>query len=291
MMRAALLGPYAPRFACGLLPDIDATATIAPRAALSAGWAALARSQVARVFTAKTRSQSSTEYCRSAPGRLIPALLTSPSRPPKRPTASATTCAGASALPMSACRGRASASSFPRSAIRLSSSRNGTKSTAAIFAAWPRARASRARRRHVARPIPLAAPVTSTRMRTSSGRSVPRTRSVDEAVEPARVLADDLLSDVGRQVPELTLDDLTGVGPDAVGVGEVRAPHDVVDPNLVEQLDADAIRLVGRLALAAPVLARSQAQSEVLELVLPFRIHALEDVRDPADAALADDDP
>src|SRR5439155_3434254 len=60
MIRAALLGPYAPRFACGLLPDIDATATIAPRAAVRAGWAALARSHVARVFTAKTRSQSST---------------------------------------------------------------------------------------------------------------------------------------------------------------------------------------------------------------------------------------
>src|SRR5437773_4054170 len=174
MMRAALLGPYAPRFACGLLPDIDATATIAPRAALSAGWADLARSQAARALTANTRSQSSTEYCRSAPGRLIPALLTSPSRPPKRPTASATTCAGASALPMSACRARASASSFPRSSIRLSSSRNGTKSTAAIFAAWPRARASRARRRHVARPIPLAAPVTRTRMQPPLGRSVTR---------------------------------------------------------------------------------------------------------------------
>src|SRR5439155_8009974 len=126
-----------------------------------------------------------------------------------------------------------------------------------------------------------------------AGRSEakPRGRSADEPVEPARVLAHDLPPDVGRQVPELTLDDLAGVGPDAVGVGEVRAPHDVVDPDLVEQLDADAIRLVGRLALAAPVLARPQAQSEVPELVLPFRIHALEDVRDPADPALADDDP
>src|SRR5207247_7448296 len=104
----------------------------------------------------------------------------------------------------------------------------------------------------------------------------------DEPVEPPRVLADDFAANVGREVPELTLDDLAGAGPDAVGVGEVRAPHDVVDPDLVEQLDADAIRLVGRLALAAPVLARSQAQREDLELVLPFRIHALQDVRDPA---------
>jgi len=43
-----------------LLPDIEATATMAPREAARASWAALARSHVARVFTANIRSQSST---------------------------------------------------------------------------------------------------------------------------------------------------------------------------------------------------------------------------------------
>src|SRR5437870_6659476 len=126
--------------------------------------------------------------------------------------------------------------------------------------------------------------------RPSGGRDWSRPRSANEAVELARVLADDLTADVGSQVTELTLDELARVGPDAVGMGEVRAPHDVVDADLVEQLDADAIRLVGRLALAAPVLTRREAEAEVLELVLPFRIHPIEDVRDPADPALADDD-
>src|SRR2546426_415602 len=126
--------------------------------------------------------------------------------------------------------------------------------------------------------------------RPSGGRDWSRPRSANETVELARVLADDLPADVGSQVTELTLDELARVGPDAVRMGEVRAPHDVVDADLVEQLDADAIRLVGRLALAAPVLTRREAEAEVLELVLPFRVHPLEDVRDPADAALADDD-
>ena len=61
MITAALVGPYGPRFACALVPDIEPTATMAPRDALSAGYAAFERSHVARVFTANTRSQSSTE--------------------------------------------------------------------------------------------------------------------------------------------------------------------------------------------------------------------------------------
>jgi len=58
MMTAALLGPYAPRLAWALLPDMDPTATMAPPPALSAGCAALARSQVARTLTANIASQS-----------------------------------------------------------------------------------------------------------------------------------------------------------------------------------------------------------------------------------------
>src|SRR5207249_10621452 len=127
--------------------------------------------------------------------------------------------------------------------------------------------------------------------RPSGGRDWSRPRSANETVELARVLADDLPADVGSQVTELTLDELARVGPDAVGVREVRAPHDVVDADLVEQLDADAIRLVGCSALTAPIIARPGAEAEVLGLVLPFRVHALEDVGDPADAALADDNP
>ena len=101
MITAALLGPYAPRLACALEPDIEPVATTAPREAFNAACAALASNQVARVLTAKRKSQSATEYCASGPGRLTPALLTRPSSPPKRSTALATTFPGASAVAMS----------------------------------------------------------------------------------------------------------------------------------------------------------------------------------------------
>ena len=51
---------------------------------------------------------------------------------------------------------------------------------------------------------------------------------VSEAVEPSRVLADDLAADRLRDVRKLARDELLRVGPDAVGVREVAAPHDVV---------------------------------------------------------------
>ena len=142
---------------------MEATATIAPREAASASWAALASSHVARVFTANIRSQSSTAYWTSGPGRLTPALLTTPSSPPNRAIASSTTRAGASAVAMSPARGRADAPRLPSSFTSESSAGEGPRSTAAICALRPAAWASRARRRQVARPIPLAAPVTRAR--------------------------------------------------------------------------------------------------------------------------------
>jgi len=101
----------------------------------------------------------------SAPGRFTPALLTSASRPPKRVTASPTARPGASAVAMSAWIASASASSLRTSSATASSFVfAAATSTMAIFAVLPAPRASRASRSAVARPIPLAAPVTSARM-------------------------------------------------------------------------------------------------------------------------------
>src|SRR6266545_1539346 len=61
----------------------------------------------------------------------------------------------------------ATATMEPREAASVSSAVEGPRSTAAICALRPAALASRARRSQVARPIPLAAPVT--RARTGSG--------------------------------------------------------------------------------------------------------------------------
>src|SRR5215470_19868143 len=113
---------------------------------------------------------------------------------------------------------------------------------------------------------------------------------VDESVQLAGVLADDLVANFCGQVAQLTLDEFARIGPHAVRVREVRTPHDGIVPNVVEEFDADAITLVGRPALATPVLARPHSQANVLELVLPLRIHAVQHVRDPTNPALANDD-
>src|SRR5213594_742382 len=130
----------------------------------------------------------------------------------------------------------------------------------------------------------------------SGGRATtPATRSpsnlallTDQAVELAGVLAHDLAAYVGRKVAELAGDVLARIRPDAVGMGEVRSPHDLVRAELVEELHADRVRLIGCPALPLPVLARRHRQRAVFELILPLGIHAPEHVGDPADPGLAE---
>src|SRR5262245_46655566 len=64
---------------------------------------------------------------------------------------------------------------------------------------------------------------------------------VDQAVELAGVLAGDLMGDVGRQVAELLGDVFRGIGPDAVGMRIVGAPHQGLDAHILDQLGADAV--------------------------------------------------
>src|SRR5688500_6681533 len=90
---------------------------------------------------------------------------------------------------------------------------------------------------------------------------------------------------------ELLLDVLRGLGPYAVGVRIVGGPHERVDAHLVDEPRADAVELERRLALAPPVIARLHRQAEVAEAVFPLEVHAVQRVRDPADATLAEHDP
>src|SRR5438105_6745008 len=89
---------------------------------------------------------------------------------------------------MSPCSASASAPSPRRSSTRPSSPTEGPRSTAAIWAAWPHARPSRARRRQVARPIPLAAPVTRTRTPAPSRSSGPGLERLQRDVERVQIL-------------------------------------------------------------------------------------------------------
>ncbi len=99
----------------------------------------------------------------------MPALLTSPSRPPKR--CDRLPPPPAPARPPSPCRRgwgarrRRARAARPRGHPAPPTA---PRSTAATRAVRPAAFASRASRTQVARPIPLAAPVTSTRMGSSS---------------------------------------------------------------------------------------------------------------------------
>src|SRR5215471_19668928 len=112
--------------------------------------------------------------------------------------------------------------------------------------------------------------------------------SIHKSVEFGGVVADDLLADGGGQVAELALDVFLRIRPHAVGVREVRAPHHVVFTDLIDELHADRVALVGGVALAPPILAWPHLQIELLELVLPLGVHAIEDIGDPAGAGLAD---
>src|SRR5262249_62110087 len=89
---------------------------------------------------------------------------------------------------------------------------------------------------------------------------------------------------------KLLLDVFLRVRPDAIRVREVGSPHDVAVADLLDQLDANWIGLIGRIALAPPVYARRHLEIEFLELVLPFGVHAVQHIRDPANPGLADDD-
>src|SRR5262249_41484920 len=111
-----------------------------------------------------------------------------------------------------------------------------------------------------------------------------------QAVELPGVLAGDLVRHLGGQVTELLLDILGRLGPHAVAVGIVGAPHERLDAHVLDELGADAVELEGALALAAPVVARLHLEPEIAEAVFPLEVHAIERVGDPADAALAERD-
>src|SRR5438067_1719233 len=113
--------------------------------------------------------------------------------------------------------------------------------------------------------------------------------SVDQAVKFGRVLASDLVNDVGRPARELLLDVFRGFRPHAVGVRIIGAPHQRFDADVVDELGADPVELERRAALPAPIFARLQLH-QVAEPIPVLEIHAVERVGQPADAALAQPD-
>src|SRR5438876_2439727 len=111
---------------------------------------------------------------------------------------------------------------------------------------------------------------------------------LQESVQLAGVVAEDLALDGRADRAEVLGDPLLRVGPDAVGMRVVRAPHDVV---LADERDHHRDRglvLIGRIALPAPQLARLHREVELVVAVLVPLVHPVEDVRQPAHAGLAE---
>src|SRR5262245_42288766 len=89
---------------------------------------------------------------------------------------------------------------------------------------------------------------------------VPRCAASQKPVQLAGVLAEDLALDRRAHPAQILGDPLLRVGPDAVGMRIIRAPHDVV---LADERDHDPdgrLMLIRRIALAAPELARLHRQ-------------------------------
>src|SRR5260370_15110389 len=85
-----------------------------------------------------------------------------------------------------------------------------------------------------------------------------RAALIHQAVELGGVLAGDLVDHLRRQSGELLVDVFCRFLPDAVRMRVIRAPHDGLDADIVDQLGADRVELEGRPALAPPILARLQ---------------------------------
>src|SRR5262249_27425281 len=126
-----------------------------------------------------------------------------------------------------------------------------------------------------------------------------RESSRAEPVEVARVVAEDALPRRRRHALEVLLDGLPGVRPRAVGVRVVGRPHHPVVAQRVDDTQADEVGLERRPHLAPEVLARAHRELEaalrapefpgVEELAIRV-VHALQHVRQPADAGLGEDD-
>ena len=160
----------------------------APR---SRKWAAAARATLKDPlrWTSMTASQSSSVILWKMASRRIPALLTTPSRPPKSRSAWATR---RSADAKSATESKLATASPPASRISPATSRAGARSPPSPFSVPPRSFTTtlapcRAARSETSRPIPRPAPVTRTTLPSSIRSRMDSFSVVAQGAAPGRV--------------------------------------------------------------------------------------------------------
>src|SRR5207253_979261 len=115
----------------------------------------------------------------------------------------------------------------------------------------------------------------------------PRGRRRQPLPGPQEELTDGRPAPGGRAVPRLAR-----ARPGRVAVRVVARPEDVLEARLVAQLHPGMVLDEGRVPLAVPVAARRLGDDGLRPeaVLLEGRVHALEVVRDPADAGLDHDE-
>ena len=92
------------------------------------------------------------------------------------------------------------------------------------------------------------------------------------------------------QVAETVIQRLLRIGEHTIWVGIVVAPHDVVESDSLDLVDGYVLVLEGGVTLPSPVLAGLHRIAHVESSVIVLLVGALDDVGDPADAALTQDE-
>src|SRR5262249_36957879 len=111
-----------------------------------------------------------------------------------------------------------------------------------------------------------------------------------QVVELDHVLRRDLPPHALRQHAEVLLDELPRVGPEAIGMREVRAPDDVVLADQRNDRLHVLVLLIGHVALPLEVVAGLQLEPERAAAVLVFRVEPIEHVGQPGHARLPEDE-
>ena len=77
-----------------------------------------------------------------------------------------------------------------------------------------------------------------------------------KAVKFNRIVANHLVANPFRKMPQFIVDEVLGIRPNPIRVREVRPPHDVVFAEEIKEPCPHAIRLVRGIALPMPVIGR-----------------------------------
>src|SRR5882724_2865516 len=113
---------------------------------------------------------------------------------------------------------------------------------------------------------------------------------LSEMIELDHVITGDLPTYMRRQRPQIFLNVPARFRPNAVGVRVVSPPEDVVLAHQRDDRLDILVLLVGRISLPPKIVARLHGEAEAAGAVLVLCVQAVEDIRDPGHARLAENE-